>query len=576
MYQKGFFRYSFVVIIFVMISACANKFNDKENSSNQDFILLNQIAYAPNVPKIALIRSNSKQFSILDENGKTVLKKATSPVKYAAQSGDSVQQINFSELIKPGKYFIRIKDSIYSHPMQIKAHPYSEIAKQALKSFYFNRSGMPMQAKYAGKWSRSAGHPDTIVYVHASAASKQRPEGTIISSPKGWYDAGDYNKYIVNSSISTYTLLLAYQVNPCYFKNLDLNIPESNDKIPDIINEALYNLRWMMSMQDPNDGGVYHKLSTKSFEGFVMPKKATNKRYVVQKSTAAALDFAATMAYSSLILREFSNELPDLADSCLMQAQKAWKWAKKNPDQYYLQPKDISTGEYGDQNLNDEWFWAASELMIATQSLEYEKSIQDNNMDINTPTWNKVNTLGAISLLLNGNNAESDSIKTKFLDYINQLLVKENKSPLRIAIDDFNWGSNSDFANQGMLKMIAYHLTHKAKYADAAQESLDYLLGRNATGYCFVTGFGAKSPRNIHHRISASDKVAEPIPGLLVGGPNLIVPDDCGTNVTRSEYPAKSYEDMQCSYSTNEIAINWNAPFVFLTSSVDASENIKN
>jgi len=160
---------------------------------------------------------------------------------------------------------------------------------------------MEITADFGGKWTRPAGHPDTAVLVHSSAASALRPEGFKISSPGGWYDAGDYNKYVVNSGISTYTLLLFYQLYPAYCKNYKDNIPESINNISDVMNELLYNLRWMLTMQDPNDGGVYHKLTNKKFCDFIMPDKAKDPRYVVSKSTAASLDFAATMAMASRV-----------------------------------------------------------------------------------------------------------------------------------------------------------------------------------------------------------------------------------------------------------------------------------
>jgi len=130
--------------------------------------------------------------------------------------------------------------------------------------------------------------------VHPSAASTKRPAGTIISSPKGWYDAGDYNKYIVNSGFTLGLILQSYQLHQDRFNALNLQIPESDNKIPDILDEMMYNLEWMLTMQDPTDGGVYHKLTTPNFEGFVMPEDCKQQRYVVQKTTTAALDFAAT------------------------------------------------------------------------------------------------------------------------------------------------------------------------------------------------------------------------------------------------------------------------------------------
>src|SRR5690606_4601775 len=139
-------------------------------------------------------------------------------------------------------------------------------------------------------------HPDTEVEVHASAASADRPAGTVISAPRGWYDAGDYNKYIVNSGISTWTLLAALEHFPTFWRQRDVNIPESGDAVPDLLDEARWNLLWMLDMQDPADGGVYHKLTTLRFGGMEMPERDTARRYVVQKTTAATLDFAAVMA----------------------------------------------------------------------------------------------------------------------------------------------------------------------------------------------------------------------------------------------------------------------------------------
>src|SRR6202012_2449680 len=155
-----------------------------------------------------------------------------------------------------------------------------DVADASIKAYYFMRASIPLPEKYAGKWARAEGHPDTSVLVHPSAATDQLPAGTIISSPRGWYDAGDYNKYIVNSGISTGTLLSLYEDFPAYMKGVKLNIPESGNGLPDEWNEILWNLRWMLTMQDPNDGGVYHKLTTSAFDKFEMPNKDTARRYV--------------------------------------------------------------------------------------------------------------------------------------------------------------------------------------------------------------------------------------------------------------------------------------------------------
>ena len=438
-----------------------------------------------------------------------------------------------------------------------------------IKAFYYNRSSIPLEEKYAGKWTREAGHPDTLVLVHSSAADANRPEGTIISSPLGWYDAGDYNKYVVNSAITNYTLLRALSDYPEYYAALELNIPESGNGVPELLSEILFNLRWFISMQDDYDGGVYHKLTTKKFEEFVMPHEAVNQRFVVAKSTAATLDYAALTAAASRVLRKYEDLLPGLADTCLIRSEKAWNWTLANPEIYYQQPADIATGAYG-----DEWFWAASELYLATGDEKYREVIKMKYDAPTVPTWGDVRTLGFYSLLDNYDSiaviAQSLPLEDEFMALADKLTLASQTSAYGLSIQKFEWGSNSSVANEGVIKLFAYKMTGDTKYLNSAVSDLDFILGRNATGYCFVTGFGVNQVMNIHHRPSAADGILEPVPGFLVGGPNLAVLDDCGADIERSPFPAKSYVDLECSYSTNEIAINWNAPMVYLVGAINA------
>src|SRR5690606_25848231 len=222
-------------------------------------------------------------------------------------------------------------------PFSIKDSINNDLAKATMKAFYFQRASTALPEEFAGKWHRSAGHPDDKVLIHPSAASAARPAGTIISAPRGWYDAGDYNKYIVNSGITTATLLSTYEDFPEYVKEINLSIPESTNKTPDLLDEILWNVRWMLSMQDPTDGGVYHKLTTAEFSGMVMPHEDTAPRFVVQKSTAAALNLAAVAAQASRVLRRYPEAAPGLADSCYQASLAAWNWAQKNPNVAYNQ-----------------------------------------------------------------------------------------------------------------------------------------------------------------------------------------------------------------------------------------------
>jgi endoglucanase len=560
----------FAGILFSLFS-CQNV-NSKQISANEG-ILVNQLGYLPKEQKLAIIKTDASDFKIVDAENNVALEGKTSDKSLWPFSGEQVRVADFSKLEKPGKYKL-VAGSQSSYEFVISDTIFDAVAKASVKALYLNRAGIAIDEKFGGKWKRAAGHPDNVVYIHQSAASAKRPEGSVISSPRGWYDAGDYNKYIVNSGITTYTMLLFADLFPEYIKSQNLNIPESANNLPDFLDETLWNLRWMLTMQDPNDGGVYHKLTNLNFDPFVMPDKATEKRYVVMKATPATLDFAAVMAVAARVLKTYPKELPGLADSCLAAAKLAWKWAEKNPSLLYTQPKDVSTGGYGDGHVADEWAWAGTELFISTGEKAYFEKSKLSEQKFDTPSWGSVATLGLISAFANSGKMNDVNYMQKanqvFFDLTNALVKTSQESAYRVSISRFDWGSNSEVANQGLLKMVAYRFSGDKKYISSAISDLDYILGRNATQYCFVTGFGQKLVMNIHHRPAAADGIKEPIPGFLAGGPNLATFDDCKETKRNRKYAALSYEDTECSYSTNEIAINWNAPLAFLTGSIDA------
>ncbi|MEO8622308.1 MAG: glycoside hydrolase family 9 protein, partial [bacterium] len=304
-------------------------------------IRLNQVGFLPLAPKVAVVVGDTpSEFSVVTwPEGVVVLRAQLSAPVMWPLSGEVARRADFSGVVRPGSYALVVPGAGTSYPFQIGASVVKEIALGATKAFYYQRSGIALPAEFAGRWARAEGHPDTVVIVHPSAASAARPAGTRISAPRGWYDAGDYNKYVVNSGITTYTLLLLAEQFPRYADALSTNIPETGNELPDVFNEALWNIRWMLAMQDPFDGGVYHKLTNASFDGFILPEKANSTRFVVQKSTAATLDFAAVMAHATTLAARYSRQLPGFADSLTHAALAAWGWARAHPDSIYDQQR---------------------------------------------------------------------------------------------------------------------------------------------------------------------------------------------------------------------------------------------
>ena len=556
-----------------------------------DKIKLNQVGFYPEGPKVAVVTGNIPQgnFYITSTNLRdTFFTGKLSEERQSAYSSTKTRIADFSSLRKTGSFVVLINGTGNSFVFRIGDAVYRNEAIVTLKGFYYQRASMPLEEKYAGKWHRSTGHPDTVVYIHPSAASKERPAGTIISSPGGWYDAGDYNKYIVNSGITMSALLSAYEDFPEYFNKINANIPETGNGVPDILNEIIYNLRWMLTMQDPYDGGVYNKCTNATFDGMVMPGITRTPRYVVQKGTAATLDFAAVTAQASRILKNFKKQLPGLADSCIKASVKAWQWAVTNPAVRFDQNEinkttdpDIVTGGYGDQRFSDEWSWSAAELFVTTRDKKYYDSYLKFKADsVSLPGWPNVEMPGHYTLLRFKDKLPEFTHKNlqvttaqiiKLADtYISNAAANAFQTVMGQTKRDFNWGSNSVAANQGIVLIHAFLLTKDVKYFNYALTNIDYLLGRNATGYCFITGAGSKSPMNPHHRQSAADGIADPVPGLLAGGPNPGKQDNCTYEFSE---PETTYADLVCSYASNEIAINWNAPLVYLLHAAEVLSN---
>ena len=539
-------------------------------------IRLNQIGFYPNLEKIAIVAGNPAAGNFYVKSLDLATTYFTGTLGASATwsfSNETVRAADFSAFTTPGTYVLDVTGVGYSPPFIIDADAMNILSKTVLKGFYYKRASTAITAQYGGVYARAEGHPDTQVKIHASAASPGRPTGTIVSSPKGWYDAGDYGCYVVNSGISTYTLMSSYEHFQSYYDTLPLNIPESGNGTPDILNEVKWNLDWMLTMQDPYDGGVYHKKTTAAFDQFEMPEDDQAQRYLIGKATAATFDFAAVMAVAYRVYLPYN---PTFANQCLAAAKSAYTWGVANPNIAFNNPSDISTGGYGDGSLGDEKEWAATELYISTKDNSYYSNSFKNANSYTVPSWPTVNTLGLISLVHHRKNltalgyADTTAIKNKLFAIANPIRThKTTASAYKTGMGtngnaDFIWGSNSQALNEGMICMAAYLATNDLTYMNTAISQLDYILGRNATTYSFVSGVGSKRIMNPHDRISSSDGVTDPIPGWMAGGPNTDSRGDCGAGLYPSANKAMSYLDSQCSYSTNEIAINWNAPLVFI------------
>ena len=558
-------------------------------------IRLNQVGFAPHQEKTATIVLSNLQSPIsncyiLNIAGDTVWRGQASETMLNPVSGKPCQMVDFSDLTACGDYTLYVEnDQISNLQFQISNRPYRELTRKALRAFYHQRASMATEEPYAEGYARLAGHPDDHVIVHASAATEERPAGTIISSPGGWYDAGDYNKYIVNSGFTMGVWLMAYEFNQAYFDTLRLNIPESqisNDKCPDMLSEAMYNLRWMLTMQD-TDGGVYHKLTEPAFEGFIRPDQCKKPRYVVMKTTAATLDFAATMALAARVYTPFEDVYPGFVAEATEAAKRAYAWAETHPAVYYDQPKmneqftpAITTGAYDDFDVRDEFYWAATELFLLTGDEAYKDMAMEQCPDEYVPAvWGNVGELAHLEWLMHPQTLNpleqiiiGGALAHHLQPYLDEAETSVFRSPYGNRESDFFWGCNSEGCCwRGIECLYAYRLTGDEKYLINAERCLNYVLGQNATGFCYVTGFGTHPTKDPHHRLSYSHPKGT-LPGFLAGGPNPARQDAAtdGVKYPKNVPADESYLDYQPSYASNEVTINWNVTLFALSAGIDA------
>ena len=526
---------------------------------------INQIGYRTTDFKELTLFEGNGNVDFVDNSGQTVLTVTPTAAANWDGSGQSVQRVDFSELKTPGTYTIKVNGQEVRKDLKIADNAYGDVSKALLKWFYYQRASMALEEQYAGKWKRSAGHLDKGVSFHSSATGGS---GTV-DSPKGWYDAGDYGKYIVNSGISTYTLLSLYEHFPAYFDKVKWNIPAEGN-LPDLLAEIKYNLDWMLTMQ-ASDGGVYHKLTTLQFSGTVMPNEDTDKRYIIGKSATATLDFAGVMAVAARVYQKYDATF---ANKALEAAKKAYAWGSQNMNTLYTaNPRDVATGAYEDRSANDEKNFAAAELFVTTKDASYSASGAYSTI----PGWQDMSGIVTYTKATHAADFSDGAAAKDSLIAAADRYAKNASTGFGVPMtkNDFYWGSNSVAANMGVWLLHAYYLTGDKKYYQSAVKTLDYLLGKNPLDMSFVTGFGTKSPMHPHHRPSQADNIPEPVPGMLVGGPQP-GGEDVGSNEWECrDYrvngaPAKSYLDDECSYASNEVAINWNSPVAYLAGAIEA------
>ena len=551
-------------------------------SSAGSLIAVNQVGYRPSDEKTAFLCLGDAAVSelcVVDESGSSVLELTAGEPFDDASAGCRMQRADFSALTQPGTWQIRAVaggEEILSAPFEIDDNRYDDILKSTLRMLSLQRCGVQTSlpdSPDAEAFLHGVCH-DTPALIYGTDQTKD------VSG--GWHDAGDYGRYVVSGAKAAADLMMCFE--QFGLASDDLGIPESGNGIPDVLDEARWELDWMLKMQDEESGGVFHKVTCRSFPGEVKPEEETDELVICPVSVTASLDFAAVMAKASVLYAPYD---PDFAKTALEAAHKAWLYGSQNPvGEGFHNPPEISTGEYPDTDASDELLWAGTELYLAGLPAEGkdmagveqigEEAVSSglNSFGAHGLGWQCVSDYALIDLAWSAHHAADgeafaqlkaygEQAQSCLTQYCSQLVEQAGRDGFCLTLgQDFPWGSNMSVANHAVILAVENLLTGEDSCARSAKRNLDDLLGANPTGYCYVTGWGTTAPEHPHHRPSQAADSA--MPGMLVGGPNSHLEDPYAQNVLSGLAPALCYADNEQSYSTNEVAVYWNSPLIAL------------
>jgi endoglucanase len=468
------------------------------------------------------------------------------------------------------------------------------------------------------KWARPAGHaPELVTCFNKKDVRGNQWPGCdyTLDATGGWYDAGDHGKYVVNAGISVWTLLNYYerthQTRPersDAFADGKVSIPERGNGVNDLLDEVRWEMNFLLGMQAPEgahmklpkpgqawtsntlefidvdvSGMAHHKVHGERWTAMPSaPDEDHAPRYAYPPSVTATLNLAANAAQCARVWRNID---PAFSKKCLDSSQRAYAAALRHPD---LLPFGAFSGGggYGDRDASDEFYWAAAELFVTTGEDKYLEALKASPHFLLGPaedgtgeiSWGQTRTLGTISLAEVPNRLAPDEIAraraniTAAADrYVSQAQSQGYAIPY--ASMKYEWGSNSTLLNHALVLGTAYDFTSKPEYRDHVIDALDYLLGRNPLDQSYVSGYGTRPLEHPHHRFwghQFDSKYPTPPPGALSGGPNsTMMADPVAKEMKGKCFPQTCYKYDSRAFALNEVAINWNAPLVWVAAFAD-------
>jgi len=520
----------------------------REEGAPRPPVRLNTVGFLPGHAKRASVAGAcaGADFRVVNvADGTTAFRGKTDGPLRNDDTDEELCVADFSALRRPGVYRLEVEGVGSSAPFRVGPDVYDAAFRTALRAMHLWRCGAAVRAEYEGVvYAHAACHLGDAWLDLAGGGHARR------DSTKGWHDAGDYNKYVVNAGFTVGVMLRAWEEFGTRVRKIDLGLLKENKSLPDYLDEIKWETDWLLTMQAA-DGSVFHKVSTKEFGPAIPPEAETTARYFAPWSTAATADFVAVMASAARAFRPYDAAY---ARRCLEAARRSYAFLRAHAEEHRADLREFSTGGYQTPD-GDERLWAAVELWEATGESVYLKEFERRAQAFKFEAdwgWSNVENLALVTYLF----SERGGRDARLVRRLRENLLAAADGVVRLGaahgyartLARYYWGANGGVAATTLLLQAANRVAPRAAYVETALDALAHLFGRNFYGRSFVTGVGANPPQHPHDRRSMAREGSHAWPGYLVGG----------------GWPrASDWKDESANYRVNEIAINWNAALIY-------------
>jgi len=526
-----------------------------QNGLSESYIRVNQAGYLPGDIKSAVLFTNTPltgvKFNLIDNARNTVV--YSGPMREKSPRFENFSfcyEIDFTNVHRSGSYYLQVRDS-RSPKIIIHHSVYNSIVDSLLLFFKVQRCG----------FTNPILHKECHYFDATSILLDRAKLDEQLDVTGGWHDAGDYTKFLNTTAYVTYTLLLAYQLNPVKFAT-----DADHNELADILDEAKIGLDWLMKLIYKKHQFIVQVQDLRDHaQGWRLPE---NDKLLSDRPAFVGIGknligiYSATMALAYRIWGNIPGYY-SFAENCLTSAENMYSIYHDVPD-----VDKSGTGAYQDSKFEGKMALAAIELYLATLQKNYFDQAKTFAEAAGSDYWW---SWGDINAYTHYRIAKIDTSFRKYLKNNLAFFQKQMNSHTFGEATHDTWGSNSSILGVALQALLWKDLTGETTFDTLAVMQRDYILGRNQWGVSFIYNIGTTFSKNFHSQVAYFN--GNRLPGAVAAGSisrtrldEYNIPYESQDAFKKFQTDAAVYRDDRMDYITNEPTITANATAVFVIS----------